>query len=317
MLVFRDIHNLPQLQKTVLTVGTFDGVHKGHQKLIQRLNNRATEIGGESLIVTFHPHPRIVVQTEPDIQLLNTVDEKIDLLTKYGVQNLVIVAFNRNFSNQSPENYINNFLVRNFNPKIIVIGYNHQFGKNRVGNVDLLNTYAESQNYTVEEISKQQVEDLAVSSTKIRQYLNKGEVAKANDLLGHSYTIEGIVVKGQQLGATIGFPTANLQIEEQSKLIPNEGIYAVFVERNQKIKQGMLYIGNRPTLNGKDRSIEVNIFDFDDNLYGESLKIHFIQKTRADKHFESIEKMTQAMQQDKIEVQAVLNACSFKPTFKD
>jgi len=316
MQVFRDIHNLPQLQNTVLTVGTFDGVHKGHQKLIQRLNKRAVEIGGESLIVTFHPHPRIVVQTEPDLQLLNTIDEKIELLTKYGVQNLVIVAFNRNFSNQSPENYINNFLVRNFRPKIIVIGYNHQFGKNRAGNVDLLNTYAKSQNYVVEEISKQQVEDIAVSSTKIRQYLNEGAIAKANELLRHPYNINGIVIKGQQLGATIGFPTANLQIEEPNKLIPNEGIYAVFVERKQKIEQGMLYIGNRPTLNGKDRSIEVNIFDFEDNLYGEALKIHFIQKTRADKHFETIEKMTQAMHQDKIEVQTVLDNCAFKANIK-
>lgn len=307
MRVFRALTNLPSLKNTVLTVGTFDGVHRGHQKLIQRLNDRATEIGGESLIVTFHPHPRIVVQTEPNIQLLNTIDEKIELLTQYGVQNLVIVAFNRNFSNQTPKKYINDFLVRNFSPKIIVIGYNHQFGKNRAGNINLLNEYAPANGYSVEEISKQQVEDMSVSSTKIRQYLNDGDVSKANDLLGHPYTIQGIVVKGEQIGATIGFPTANLQIEEPTKLIPNEGIYAVLVKRNEVLKQGMLYIGNRPTLNGKNRSIEVNIFDFKDDLYGEALKIYFIKKTREDKHFESIEKMTQAIHQDKIEVQNVLN----------
>lgn len=307
MRVFRALTNLPSLKNTVLTVGTFDGVHRGHQKLIQRLNDRATEIGGESLIVTFHPHPRIVVQTEPNIQLLNTIDEKVELLTQYGVQNLVIVAFNRNFSNQTPKKYINDFLVRNFSPKIIVIGYNHQFGKNRAGNIHLLNEYASANGYAVEEISKQQVEDMSVSSTKIRQYLNDGDVSKANDLLGHPYTIQGIVVKGEQIGATIGFPTANLQIEEPTKLIPNEGIYAVLVKRNEMLKQGMLYIGNRPTLNGKNRSIEVNIFDFNDDLYGEALKIYFIKKTREDKHFESIEKMTQAIHQDKIEVQNVLN----------
>jgi len=302
MRVFRDLNNLPSLKNTVLTVGTFDGVHQGHQKLIQRLNDRAREIDGESLIITFHPHPRIVVQTEPNLQLLNTIDEKIELLTQYGVQNLVIVAFNRNFSNQTPEKYINDFLVRNFSPKIIVIGYNHKFGKNRAGDIDLLNDHAMPNGFTVEEISKQQVEDISVSSTKIRTCLNSGDVTKARELLGHPYTLQGIVVKGEQLGATIGFPTANLQVEEPTKLIPNEGIYAVFVKRNDIVKKGMLYIGNRPTLHGKK-----NIFDFKDDLYGEPLKVYFIKKTREDQYFESIEKMTQAMHQDKIEVQNVLN----------
>ncbi len=314
MRVFKDLINLPALKNTVLTVGTFDGVHHGHQKLIQRLNNRAKDIDGESLIVTFHPHPRIVVQTEPNIQLLNTIDEKIELLTQYGVQNLVIVAFNRNFSNQSPEKYINDFLVRNFSPKIIVIGYNHQFGKNRAGNINLLNEYAKTNAYSVEEISKQQIEDMSVSSTKIRQYLTKGQIEKANELLGHPYTLKGIVIKGEQIGATIGFPTANLQIEEPAKLIPNEGIYAVLVKRNETLKQGMLYIGNRPTLQGKNRSIEVNIFDFKDDLYGETLKIYFIKKIREDQYFVSIEKMIEAMHQDKIEALDVLNKYAGKQT---
>jgi len=317
MRVFRKLDNLPNLKNTVLTVGTFDGVHKGHQKLIQRLNNRAKEIGGESLIVTFHPHPRIVVQTEPNLQLLNTIDEKIELLTKYGVQNLVIVAFNRNFSNQTPEKYVNDFLVRNFSPTIIVIGYNHRFGKNRGGNIDLLNALAGSNGYTVEEISKQQVEDISVSSTKIRTFLNNGVVSKAHELLGHPYTLQGIVIKGEQLGATIGFPTANLQVEEPNKLIPNEGIYAVFVKRGNTIKKGMLYIGNRPTLNGKNQSIEVNIFDFKEDIYGESLKLYFIKKTREDQYFESVEKMTKVMQQDKIDVLKVLDTHKFTSKLKE
>jgi len=312
MQVYRDLQQLPEFSNTVLTVGTFDGVHKGHQKLIAQLNESAEAIGGESLIITFHPHPRVVVQTEPDIQLLNTIDEKITLLRQYKVQNLAIVTFNRHFSNQSPEEYINDFLVRNFSPKIIVIGYNHRFGKNRAGDIDMLNAYAAEHAYQVEEISKHQIDDLAVSSTKIRNFVKEGAIEKANELLGHPYTLKGIVVKGQQLGATIGFPTANLQIDEATKLIPNEGIYAVFTERNNSLKKGMLYIGNRPTINGKDRSIEVNIFDFDDDLYGETLKIYLIRKTRADQHFESIEKMTLAMHQDKIEVDAVLENTDFK-----
>lgn len=306
MRLFKDLNELPNFNNTTLTVGTFDGVHKGHQKLIQRLNQKAADINGESLIITFHPHPRAVVKTEPEIKLINTIEEKIFLLEKYGIQNLVIAPFNRTFSNQSPLEYIENFLIKNFNPKVIIIGYNHKFGKDRAGDIHLLKKQGQQLGFEIEEIAKHEVQDISVSSTKIRNHLLKGEIELANTLSGHYFCLKGTVVKGQQLGSKIGFPTANLHIADASKIIPSAGIYAVLVQTANEQLKGMLYIGNRPTLSGTDRSIEVNIFDFNKNIYGEQLSLQLIKKTRADKAFSSIQEMTTAIELDKLEVQKVL-----------
>lgn len=306
MHLYKDLNNLPKFNNTALTVGTFDGVHKGHQKLIERLNKKALAINGESLIITFHPHPRAVVKTEPEIKLINTIEEKVALLEKFGIQNLVVVPFNRTFSNQSPYEYIENFLIKNFNPKVIIIGYNHKFGKDREGNIHLLKTESKKLGFEVEEIAKHEVQDISVSSTKIRKHLLNGEIELANNLSGHSFTLTGTVVKGQQLGSKIGFPTANLHINDLAKIIPSAGIYAVLVKTASTQFKGMLYIGIRPTLPGTDRSIEVNIFDFNKNIYGEQLTLQLVKKTREDKTFASIQEMTAAIEQDKIEVEKVL-----------
>lgn len=306
MRLYKDLTELPVFNNTTLTVGTFDGVHKGHQKLIQRLNQKASAIDGESLIITFHPHPRAVVKTEPEIKLINTIEEKIVLLEKYGIQNLVIVPFNRTFSNQSPQDYIKNFLIDNFSPKVIIIGYNHKFGKDRGGDIHLLKKEGQHLGFEVEEIAEHEVQDISVSSTKIRKYLLNGAIEMANNLSGHSFTLTGTVIKGQQLGSKIGFPTANLHIADLTKIIPIAGIYAVLVQTNNEQFKGMLYIGNRPTLSGTNRSIEVNIFNFDKNIYGEQLSLQLIKKTREDKTFSSIQEMTTAIEQDKVEVEKVL-----------
>jgi len=218
----------------------------------------------------------------------------------------VIVPFNRNFSNQSPQEYIQNFLIKSFNPKVIIIGYNHKFGKDRAGDIHLLKKQGELLDFKVEEIAAHEVEDISVSSTKIRKHLLNGEIELANNLSGHYFTLTGTVVKGQQLGGKIGFPTANIHIADTNKIIPKAGIYAVFVSTANKQLKGMLYIGNRPTLAGTSRSIEVNIFNFDKNIYGEQLTLQLIKKTRDDKAFSSIQEMTRAIEQDKIEVQKVL-----------
>lgn len=306
MRLFKDLNNLPKFSNTTLTVGTFDGVHKGHQKLIQRLNQKASAINGESLIITFHPHPRTVVKTEPAIKLINTIEEKVALLEKFGIQNLVVVPFNRNFSNQSPKEYIENFLIKNFNPKVIIIGFNHKFGRDRAGDIHLLKKEGQHLAFEVEEIAQHEVQDISVSSTKIRMHLLNGEIEQANNLSGHCYTLSGTVIKGQQLGSKIGFPTANLHIADTNKIIPNAGIYAVLVQTNNEQLKGMLYIGNRPTLSGTNRSIEVNIFNFDKNIYGEQLSLQVIKKNREDKTFSSIQEMTAAIAQDKVAVEKVL-----------
>ena len=221
MRVFRDLNSLPFFKNSVITIGTFDGVHKGHQKLISRINELAAQNNGESIIITFHPHPRIVINPQDkSLRLLNTIDEKIQLLEKYAVDNLVIVPFSRDFSEQTAEDYISNFLVKNFQPKNIVIGYDHKFGRNRNGDYHLLEKMKACFGYSMEEISKETLDKIGISSTEIRQALKIGDVKHANELLGHNYTLTGMVVRGLQNGRKIGFPTANLQINDEYKLIP-------------------------------------------------------------------------------------------------
>lgn len=307
MRVFRDLEHLPAFKNAVITIGTFDGVHLGHQKLIARINEVARLHDGESIIVTFHPHPRLVIRPEDTtLKLLNTTEEKVDLLSHYKVDNVVVVPFSRDFSEQDAEAYISDFLVKSFHPSYIVIGYDHRFGKDRAGDFSLLEKCKKQYGYELEAIPKEMLDDIAISSSKIRHYLQEGNVSMANDLLGHRYTLSGIVVKGLQNGRKLGFPTANIQVADPNKLIPGTGIYAVRVHYKDLIYKGMLSIGFNPTFDGTVQTIEVNILDFDKDIYGEMLTLEFIEFLRHEKKFETVEDLIAAIENDKAETQRIL-----------
>lgn len=301
MRIYKDLNNLPEFKNAVLTIGSFDGVHIGHQQIIQQINDLATSIDGESVLITFDPHPRLVVgKKQGHLKLLNTLDEKADLLQQCGVDVLVVVPFSKEFASQSPDAYIQDFLVAHFQPKIIAIGYDHKFGQNRVGDISYLKKFEAQHDFQVVEISKQEVADIAVSSTKVRTALMNGNVGKAERLLGQPFGLRGLVVKGLQIGATIGYPTANIEVQHPYKLIPPEGIYAVWVAFEKHRYQGMLYIGNRPTIDEDlKQTIEVNIFDFDQNIYGKELKVEFIEYLRGDVKFTTIENLKNQLTKDK------------------
>ncbi len=297
MKVYRNLDSIPRFEHTVVTIGSFDGVHGGHQKILERVTQLAQSVDSQSVVITFHPHPRLVVASQnpnkndtSSIKLLTTTEEKVDLFERYGVDNVVIVPFNQAFAEQTPDEYIENFLVKTFNPTYIVIGYDHRFGAKRQGDITYLKKFESQFGYEVIEIEQQVIHELEISSTKIRQAVEKGNINAANKLLGHPYSFTGEVVKGQQIGRQIGFPTANLEITEKHKLIPPHGIYAVFAYIDGKKLKGMMYRGNRPVLKDHhNETIEVNIFDFNEDIYGKKLKIELIEYIRPDKNFESLE----------------------------
>ena len=290
MIVHKDLAHLPVFTNAVITIGTFDGVHTGHQQIIALMTREASRIKGETIIITFHPHPRKVIDVSKDpVFLLNTLDEKIELLQQFGIDHLVVVPFTEAFSNQSAESYINDFLVKTFHPNTIIIGHDHHFGKNRTGNYDLLEAMAPENNYTVKEIPVHVLKNITISSTKIRQALLSSDPATANEYLGYDYFFSGTVIEGNKLGRTIGFPTANIVTADANKLIPGNGVYAVLVERSntteKKILKGMMNIGVRPTVDGANRMIEVNIFDFDEKIYGSILKVYIKKRLRQEQKF--------------------------------
>lgn len=303
MQIHQDIKQLPSFRNAVLTIGTFDGVHIAHKRILQRITELAQEVDGESVLVTFHPHPRLVLQPQNNnLKLLSLLEEKFELLAACQLQHVVVVPFSKAFAEQSPEEYVSDFLVGTFQPKKIVIGYNHQFGKERAGNIHLLREMGQAAHFEVEEISKQIVEDIGVSSTKIRNALLEGAIDKANHLLGYAYRLSGEVIKGKQLGHTIGFPTANVKVADPTKLVPADGVYAVNVRHQNQQYKGMLNIGKRPTVDGQNaqRSIEVNIFDFDQMIYGEKLQISFTAFIRKEQKFESLAALKTQLSQDKV-----------------
>lgn len=322
MKIYRNIEDFIPLDNAVVTIGTFDGVHIGHQKIISSLREYAQKINGETVLLTFFPHPRMILHPDDDsLRLINTIEEKADRLAESGIDHLIITPFTRDFSNQSAEEYIREILVSKIGTKRIIIGYDHHFGKDRKGSlVDLLK-FAEQYHYTVQEIPEQDINDVAVSSTKIREALIVGEIAIANKYLGYPFHITGKVIKGQQLGRAIGYPTANIEVPESYKLIPAYGIYAVqatVIEHNEMatgtyipakkgpLLKGMGYIGTRPTVNGVNRSIEINFFDLDEQLYGKTLQIHFLHFVRHDHKFDSIEEMTAQLAQDEKKIKELL-----------
>ena len=309
MRVYKDIEELPPFKNGVLTIGSFDGVHLGHQKIIGRIKEIADKIDGESILITFHPHPRSIVQNS-DVRLLSPLNEKLELLEKQEVSAVVVVHFTRDFSEQSPDEYLQHFLYNKFKPHTIVIGYDHKFGKNRAGDINLLKEASKERGYKVEEISKQVIEDISVSSTKIRNALFDGKIEIANELLGMPYALKGIVVRGDQLGRQIGFPTANIRVEDATKLIPKSGVYAVQVKLKTQndTYNGMLNIGTRPTVNGTEQTIEVNIFDFDDNIYGEEMSIDLLKYLRAEQKFLGLAGLVEQLHKDKKQVLELLKA---------
>jgi len=300
MNIFRDIRSLPKFDNSVITIGSFDGVHTGHMKILTRVKNLAVEIGGDSIIITFHPHPRQIVDSnENSISLLNTLEEKLMLFEKAGIKNVVIVPFSFEFSQLSPREYIESFIIKLFKPRYVVIGYDHKFGLNRSGDMTLFGEYEKQGHFKVVEIPKHEIEDIAVSSTKIRKALAVGNIEEANMFLNYPYFLSGKVVHGDKMGTKLGYPTANLQIAEKEKLIPQEGVYAVRILLEDSVFEGMMYIGRRPTLvNQEHTNIEINIFDFNQDIYDKSLNIQILKFLRKDIKFDSLDELKEQLKID-------------------
>lgn len=308
MQIHYDVSELPEIKNAILTIGSFDGVHRGHQKIIQRLNHLAQEVEGQSVLITFDPHPRQVIYPKDlSLELLTVTEEKLKLFEKYGLDHVVIIPFSVEFSQQSPLEYLEKFILKNFNPHTIVIGHDHRFGLNRNGDIHLLRNFARDHHFNVIEIRKQEIEEITISSTKIRNALNEGDVNIAHMLLGHPYSIFGNVVHGDRIGTQLGFPTANLSIASRFKLIPADGVYAVKVVIEGKQYDGMLYIGNRPTINTKQkRSLEVNIFDFNRDIYDTSIEIQLIKFIRGDEKYKTLSALRKQLIKDKVKVIEIL-----------
>ena len=284
---------------TIVTIGTFDGVHVGHQKIIDRLVQIAQLEDLQSCILTFFPHPRMVLQKDANIKLINTIDERKQLLENAGIDFLFIKKFKKEFSRMGAEEFVKDLLVDTLHAKKVIIGYDHRFGRNRSADINNLKEYGEKYDFTVEEIPMQDVEDVAVSSTKIRKALNEGDIETANSFLGHPFMLTGTIVKGKQLGQTINFPTANLYIEEPYKLIPKHGAYIVKSEIDNKTVYGMMNIGLNPTVKGEKESIEIHFFDFDKDLYNQKLQVSLLCRLRDEKQFNSIEELKNQLEKDK------------------
>jgi riboflavin kinase/FMN adenylyltransferase len=303
MKVYHHIDEFEPVKNAVVTIGTFDGVHLGHRKIINRIKELAAEIGGETVILTFFPHPRMILHPEDqNLKLITTIAEKADLLEELGVDHLIITPFSRDFSNQTAEEYIREVLVKQIGTKKIVIGYDHRFGKDRQGGLADLQRLAPDYGFEVIEISEQDINDVAVSSTRIREALLNDKIELANTFLGYPFYITGKVIKGDQLGRQLGYPTANLLIEEKYKLIPSDGIFAVKVHISGTIYKGMAYIGQRPTINGMTRNIEVNIFDFNEDIYNQTIRMDFLYFVRGDIKFASLDELVVQLGKDKVDV---------------
>jgi riboflavin kinase/FMN adenylyltransferase len=304
MKVFRDLNVLPTFSKTVVTIGSFDGVHEGHLHIIAQVRALALENNSESVVITFDPHPRAVLNpNDPNFKLITTTEEKIALINAQSIDNVVVVPFNLEFSQQTAQAYVEDFLIKNFHPDFVVIGYDHHFGINRSGNLDFLKKYEKLGHFQIQEIPAQTIDDLAISSSKIRKSLDNSDILQANRLLGHPFSFSGRVVHGKQIGRTIGFPTANILIEDRYKLALKSGIYAVFALVKGKRYQGMLYIGNRPTIEANGfQTIEVNIIDFEADIYGEFITIEVIDFIRHDMKLDGLDALKRQIELDKIAI---------------
>ena len=307
MQIHQDINQLPLFKNAVITIGTFDGVHLGHRQIIDRLKEEAAKAGGESVIITFHPHPRkIVSSVVTGIRLINTLAERIELLDKTGVDHLVVAPFTDFFANQTGEEYIRDFLVQKFDPHTIIIGYDHRFGKERSGDYKLMEDKAIVYDYQLKEIPEHILDAIKVSSTNIRNAILHSNIDEANKLLGYNFFFEGEVVHGDKIGRTIGYPTANLKSTDEEKIVLGDGIYAVYVTVDNVNYKGMMSIGFRPTVNGKRRVVEVNIFDFDREIYGDIIRVAVKKYLRSEVKFDGLEALKLQLHKDKEESLKVL-----------
>jgi riboflavin kinase / FMN adenylyltransferase len=300
MKVHTHINDLPEFRNAVITIGTFDGVHSGHLQIIKSLKEEALEAKGESVIITFHPHPRKVVSSViTGVRLINTLPERIELLAKTGGEHLVVVPFTDFFANQTAHEYIDDFLIGKFRPHTIIIGYDHRFGRDRSGDYHLMEEKAEQHHFVLREIPEHLLDAVKVSSTHIRNAILQGNIEEANKLLGYLFFFEGEVVHGNKLGRTIGYPTANLKCTDEEKITLGDGIYAVYATVDGSVHKGMMSIGFRPTVNGKLRVTEVNIFDFDRELYGKVIRIAVKKRLRSEVRFSGLEELKAQLHLDK------------------
>lgn len=307
MKITHGFSNFISTKKAIITIGTFDGVHLGHQKVIKQLLNSSEKEKKVSLLLTFFPHPRMILQKNSDIKLINTIEEKTELLKEISLDELIIQPFNHEFSRLSAFEFVRNILVNQLNISKLIIGYDHRFGKNREGDFEQLQEYGEIFGFEVEEIPAQSLNDIAISSTKIRKALDEGNIKKANSYLGYNFMLSGEVVKGKNLGEKIGFPTANINVKEDCKLIPKTGVYVVKSIIEGVLHFGMMNIGNRPTINGKHQTIEVNFFDLDDNLYGKNIKVELLDFLRDEQKFDSIDGLKSQLHQDKKDAKNIIS----------
>lgn len=305
--IFNSIQDFEPQGSTILTLGTFDGVHVGHRKIIDRLLQTAREEDSESVILTFFPHPRMVLQSDSDIKLLNTLPEKARLLEAAGLQHLVIHPFDKAFSRLTAEEFVASVLVEKFNIRKIIIGHDHRFGRNRTATIHDLIEFGSAYGFEVEQLSAEEIDAVSVSSTKIREALFQGNMALANQYLGYDYFITATVVEGRKLGRTIGFPTANLNIPEPYKLIPKQGVYVVKSDIAGKTVFGMMNIGTNPTVNGEGLSIEVHFFDFESDLYGQELAVSILHRLRDEQKFASVDLLKDQLAQDRADSFSYLN----------
>ena len=299
MQLHRDISGLPPFKNAVITIGTFDGVHEGHRKIIAALIDQASKVGGESVIITFDPHPRKILNLEKHLQLINTPEEKIELISKTGIDHLVIVPFNQEFASQTADEYVEDFLVKKCRPHTIIIGYDHHFGKDRKGNFALLEMKASVHHFQLLEIPKHVLDEVSVSSTKIRNALLNSQIELANKLLGYSFFFEGVVVKGDQIGRKLGYPTANLEYTDSDKIHLGHGVYAVYVTIDGTQLKGMLSIGNRPTLPGSIEVVEVNIFNWTQDIYGKNIRVTVLKYLRPQEKYANLEELKNQLRKDK------------------
>ncbi len=296
--LFHSLSEYKAAKKSIVTIGTFDGVHIGHKLILEKLIQNAKERDCESVVLTFFPHPRMVLQESSDVKLINTIEEKSELIGNIGIENLIIHPFDQKFSRLTAEEFVKTILVDLLNIKKIIIGYDHRFGRNRTANIDDLIVYGKQYDFEVEQISAQEINDNAVSSTKIRNAILEGNISLANKYLGYNYTFSGEVVKGKQLGRTIGFPTANIQIKESYKLIPKNGVYIVKSNYDGNTIFGMMNIGNRPTVNGEHQTIEVNFFDFNEDIYNKIISIEILDFIREEQKFDSLDSLKSQLNKD-------------------
>ncbi len=308
MKIYYDINDFEQVPHAVVTIGTFDGVHRGHQEILRNLVNQAKEIGGESVVVTFYPHPRQVLSHDSGIRFISTQEEKIRHLEALGIDNLIIIKFTKEFAAISSEDFIKNFIVKNIHPAVLIIGYDHHFGSGRTGDFSMLYELGSQYDFKVEKIQEQDVDNVAVSSTKIRHFLENGDIKHANMLLGYEFSYSGKVIHGQQVGHKIGYPTANIDVAEEFQLIDKPGVYATFVDFDGHSYPAMTYIGKRPTMHdNRPQSIESHIFNFDNDIYGKEIKLRFVDFVREDIKFDNTEALKNQIDKDKSNIINILN----------